>query len=59
MNFQETTSQPNQKTNGWLQGYPTLQFPKFMGRTEQTIQSREANAVLGWQRNKLFRKMDK
>ena len=30
--------QANQKTHGWPQGHPTVQFPKYMGRTEEKIQ---------------------
>ena len=32
--------QANQKTHGWPQGHRTIQLPKYMGRTEETIQEK-------------------
>ena len=32
--------QANQKTHGWPQGHPTVQLPKYMGRTEEAIQEK-------------------
>ena len=37
----------NQKTHGWPQKHPTVQLPKYMDRTEKTIQ--QEKPIQKWQ----------